>query len=85
MLTADQPPELTLTDDTVQRESGRATADPDAGRLVAAGVVGVDPASDRALVARLLARRKLRHRQHRGTLESRMHMCLAAVTSHSVV
>ena len=78
MLAADQPPQLALADDAVELELRRTTADPDAGRLAAARVVVVDPGSDGALVVGLLARRQLRHRQHRGTLASRMHMCLLA-------
>ena len=80
MLAADQPPQLALADDPVELELRRAAPDPDARRLAAAGVVVVDPGGDRALVVGLLARRELRHRQHRGTLASRMHMCLAFFT-----
>ena len=64
MLAADQPPELALVDDPFELELGRATADPDARRLAAAGVVVVDPGGDGALVVGLLARRELRHREH---------------------
>ena len=77
MLAADQPPELAVADDAVELELRRTTPDPDAQGLAAAGVVVVDPVGDRALVVGLLARRELRHRQHRGTLASRMHMCLS--------
>ena len=78
MTTTDQPPKLTLPNHTLQPEPDRTGAGPDARRLALARVVGVDPRGDRPLVVGLLARRKLRHRQHGDTLASGMHMCLVS-------